>query len=94
MNSKSVYKIPNGKLLKISLDYDKNTNKINNVRITGDFFAHPEESIELIEEELINVKLDKIRLFEKIQSVIDEYNIELIGLDAEGLTTGILMCLK
>ena len=94
MISKSVYKIPNGKLLKISLDYDKNTNKINNVRITGDFFAHPEESIELIEEELINVKLDKIRLFEKIQSVIDEYNIELIGLDAEGLTTGILMCLK
>ena len=94
MNSKSVYKIPNGKLLKISLDYDKNTNKINNVRITGDFFAHPEESIELIEEELINVKLDKIRLFETIQSVIDEYNIELIGLDAEGLTTGILMCLK
>jgi lipoate-protein ligase A len=94
MNSKSVYKVPNGKLLKISLDYDKNTNKINNVRITGDFFAYPEESIELIEEELINLKLDKIKLFNKIQSFIDEYNIELIGLDAEGLTNGILMCLK
>ena len=94
MNSKSIYKIPNGKLLKISLDYNKNTNNINNIRITGDFFVHPEEAIELIEEELINVKLDKIKLFETIQSVIDENNIELIGLDVEGLTNGILMCLK
>lgn len=94
MNSKSIYKIPNGKLLKISLDYNKNTNYINNIKITGDFFVHPEEAIELIEEELINVKLDKIKLFETIQSVIDENNIELIGLDVEGLTNGILMCLK
>ena len=93
MNSKAVYKIPNGKLLKINLNYDKNT-KIRHIRITGDFFAHPEESIELIEEELLNVKLDKIKLFETIQSFIDENKIELIGLDAEGLTNGILMCLK
>jgi lipoate-protein ligase A len=94
MNSKSVYKIPNGKLLKINLNYDENTNKIKDVRITGDFFAHPEEAIELIEEELLNVKLDKINLFETIQSIIEENKIELIGLDAEGLTNGILMCLK
>ncbi|KYK26509.1 hypothetical protein AYK20_03660 [Thermoplasmatales archaeon SG8-52-1] len=94
MNSKSVYKIPNGKLLKINLNYDKNTNKIKEVIITGDFFVHPEEAIELIEEKLLNVKLDKINLFETIQSVIDENKIELIGLDAEGLTNGILMCLK
>ena len=94
MNCKSVYKIPNGKLLKVNLDFNQNSNNINNVQITGDFFAHPEEAIELIEEELINVKLDKINLFEKIQSVIDQNKIELIGLDAEGLTNGILMCLK
>ncbi|KYK23366.1 hypothetical protein AYK24_01095 [Thermoplasmatales archaeon SG8-52-4] len=94
MKSKSVYKIPNGKLLKINLDYNPDKNNINNVRITGDFFVHPEEAIELIEDELINIQLDKIKLNKKIQSVIDQNNLELIGLDAEGLTNGILMCLK
>jgi lipoate-protein ligase A len=94
MISKSIYKVPDGKLLKINLNYNQKTNKINNVRITGDFFVHPEEAIEMIEEELKNLKLDKINLFEKIQSVVTQNNIELIGLDAESLTKGILMCLK
>ncbi len=94
MNSKSVYKVPNGKLLKINLDYDEKTNNIENVRITGDFFAYPEEAIEKIEEELKSTKLERRTLVEKIQSIINENEIEFIGLDAEGLTQGILMCLK
>ena len=85
MNSKSVYKVPNGKLLKIKLEYDENTNNIENIKITGDFFAYPEESIEIIEEKLKNIQIEKNTLFEKIQSIIN---------DAEGLTEGILMCLK
>ena len=94
MNSKSVYKVPNGKLLKISLNYNEKTNHIETVRITGDFFAYPEEAIELIEEELKNVRLEKNTLVEKIQSVINKHDLEFIGLNAEGLTEGILMCLK
>ena len=94
MDSKSVYKVPNGKLLKINLDYDEKTNNIENVRITGDFFAYPEEAIEKIEEELKSTKLERRTLVEKIQSIINENEIEFIGLDAEGLTQGILMCLK
>jgi len=94
MNSKSVYKVPNGKLLKINLNYNEKTKNIETVRITGDFFAYPEEAIELIEEELKNVRLEKNTLVEKIQSVINEHGLEFIGLNAEGLTEGILMCLK
>jgi len=94
MKSKSVYKIPNGKLLKISLIYNKRDNNIDQISIMGDFFAYPEEAIELIEDELKNTFLDKSCLLEKIKLVIKENNIEFIGLDAEGLTQGILMCLK
>ena len=94
MNSKSVYKVPNGKLLKINLDYNEKTNNIENVRITGDFFAYPEESIEIIEEKLKRTKLEKGTLIEIIQSIINENKIEFIGIDAEGLTEGIMMCLK
>jgi len=94
MQAKSVYKVPDGKLLKISLIYDKKNKSIDNISIMGDFFAYPEEAIELLEEELKNIKLNQDILIKKIKSVIKKNNIEFIGLDAEGLTTGILMCLK
>ena len=93
MNSRSIYKIPNGKLLKIFLEYDEKTNKINNINITGDFFAYPEEAIEIIENELKNMEIEKSVLIQKINYVIKKNNIKFIGLNAEGLTQGILMCL-
>ena len=94
MNSKSVYKIPNGKLLKIFLDYNEQNNSINSISITGDFFAYPEEAIEIIEKQLTNNKLNRDTLIERIESIIAENNIEFIGLNAEGLADGIMMCLK
>ena len=94
MQSKSIYKVPNGKLLKIYLDYDEKNNSINKINIMGDFFAYPEESIESMENELKNTILEKESLIEKINSIIKGYNIEFIGLHAEGLTEGILMCTK
>ena len=92
MQSKSVYKVPNGKLLKILLNYNEEDNTINSIRITGDFFAYPEEAIELIENRLKDVYLEQKELLKKIQSIIEEHDIQFIGLNAEGLTKGILMC--
>ena len=94
MQSKSIYKVPNGKLLKISLDYDEKDNSINEINIMGDFFAYPEESIESMENELKNTILEKESLIKKINSIIKGYDIEFIGLHAEGLAEGILMCKK
>ena len=94
MNSKSIYKVPNGKLLKISLEYNEKTNVISNLKITGDFFAYPEEAIEIIENELKNIELSKDTIFRKISSIINKNNIEFIGLNAQGLTDGIMMCVK
>ena len=47
---KSVYKVPGGKLLKISLEPEDN--RIKSIRIMGDFFLHPEESITELEDGL------------------------------------------
>ena len=94
MNAKSVYKVPNGKLLKIFIDFNVKKNTIKSINITGDFFAYPEESIELIEKNLKNVKLDRSILLDKINLIIKEYNIEFIGLNSEGIIEGILMCLR
>lgn len=92
MNSKSVYKVPNGKLLKISLEYNDKNKQISNLHITGDFFIYPEEAIEIIEKQLINTKLNKKILKEKINKIIKENKIEFIGLNPEALAAGIVMC--
>jgi hypothetical protein len=94
MQSKSVYKVPNGKLLKIFLDYNSKNNLINSICITGDFFAYPEESIDIMEKKLKDTLLTRQDLLKKINSVIKKYEIEFIGLDAEGLVESILRCLK
>lgn len=94
MNSKSIYKIPNGKLLKISLEYDENNSTISSIKIMGDFFVYPEEAIEILENELKKIKLEKVALIKKISSVVLVNNIEFIGLNAEGLAEGIMRCLQ
>ena len=94
MQYKSIYKVPNGKLLKIFLEFNEKNNSIKSINITGDFFAYPEEAIETIENELKNTLLKRGILLGKINSIIKENDIEFIGLNAEGLTEGILMCLK
>jgi lipoate-protein ligase A len=94
MQSRSIYKVPNGKLLKIFLEFDEKKNSIKNITITGDFFAYPEEAIETMEDNLKNTLLNREILLKKINSIIKRDNIEFIGLNSEGLTEGILMCLK
>lgn len=94
MKLKSVYKIPEGKLIKIFLEYDKIHNRIVNINITGDFFAYPEESIEVLEKELEDVTFRKKTIYNKIKDVIKLNNFEFIGLNAEGLTEGILRCVQ
>ena len=54
MQSKSIYKVPNGKLLKIFLEFNEKNNSIESIKITGDFFAYPEETIEIMENKLKN----------------------------------------
>jgi lipoate-protein ligase A len=65
---------------------------IRNIRITGDFFVYPEEAIELIEKKLRDTAIDQEVLLKKISLIISENHIQFIGLNAEGLTKGILMC--
>ena len=92
MKSQSVYKVPHGKLLKISIEYNEKNSVINEIKIMGDFFAYPEEAIEIIEDSLKHTVIEREHLLEKIQSLIKKHNIQFIGLDAEGLTQGIVMC--
>jgi lipoate---protein ligase len=83
------------KLIKILLKYedDKEGNRIiSSVRITGDFFLYPEESLENLEVQLKGTRLDKDNLKKKIDKCLN--NSEAFGFDSKSLSDAILGCLQ
>ena len=76
---KCTYKVPNGKLLKVTVEYEKKT--IKKVQIRGDFFIHPEESLDDLERSLMGIDYDR----KKISDAVGEF-FEKIGLVAFGIT--------
>ncbi len=77
-----------GKIVKIELAYKQKSQLIHSIRITGDFFVHPEEVIEQLEQELCGVKLEKEDLKNKIQLVLKD--AKFFGFDIDSLVDIIL----
>lgn len=87
---KNIYKVPNGKLLKIFLE--KEGTEIKRITITGDFFAYPENCIEKLEHELVGSELDEEKLENLIRNVIQANDFEIFGFDETSLTAAIIGC--
>jgi len=88
----TTYKIPHGKLLKITLDYNTTTNTINHITITGDFFIHPEDGLETLETNLHHTPLTRNTILQTITETVTTHHLELIGITPEALTDGIIRC--
>jgi len=79
LTMKSVdYKVPKGKLLRISADVKKK--RIKDIRIYGDFFIYPEESISVIEDTLKGQMIDD-RLNQKLLNATREFNMIGVSVD-------------
>ncbi|RLG69865.1 MAG: hypothetical protein DRO11_07085 [Methanobacteriota archaeon] len=70
------HKVPGGKLLRVELSVEKNT--IKGVKITGDFFMYPEESISLLESTLVGVPYRKDAIRKKLEEFF-KGGVHLIG---------------
>ncbi|HJJ22420.1 MAG TPA: hypothetical protein OQH54_01705 [Nitrosopumilus sp.] len=77
-----------GKIVKIKIAYKQESELIHSIKITGDFFVHPEEVIEQLEQELCGVKLEKEDLKNKIKLVLK--NSEFFGFEIDSLVDVIL----
>ena len=86
---RAIYKVPNGKLLKIFLEKDVN-NMISFLNITGDFFTYPEENIEKLETHLIGTPVEEAPLTAKINDFLSKNPTDFFGLDVESLVKTIL----
>jgi hypothetical protein len=80
------------KLIKISMSYDDKKNVIGSIKITGDFFIHPEETLESLEANLIDTKLERNEISKKVEESLK--NSEAFGFDVNSMTDAIMGCLK
>lgn len=93
MNGKSIKKVPNGKLVKVSVSF---SDLIESIQISGDFFLYPESCIASIEQRLSgipsNPKIEEVQ--EIIDQVLREQNAEFLGLTAKDLAEAVVEALN
>ena len=77
-------KVKEGKVLKVELDCDE---LIRNVRITGDFFLHPEDILEEIEKSIIGLErnADLETIISNIQRALSSRDVQMIGISPESI---------
>ncbi len=88
----AIYKIPGGKLVKVKLS--TSSGKIEQVRILGDFFLHPEETIQVIEDSLVGCKEDENYIARAIEQVLKNSDATLIGAAASDVSKTIMTAWK
>ncbi len=84
MNFHIKKKVKEGKVVKIELDCD---DVIRNVRITGDFFLHPEDMLDEIEKSIVGLdrNADENTIISNIQKGIGGSDVQMIGISPESI---------
>lgn len=84
------YKIPGGKLLAAELDVEKDT--LVHVKISGDFFMHPEPAIIDLEVALHGRNVGEIS--ETVHRFFKENEVTLFGVSIRDFVTVLELCLS
>lgn len=82
----SDYKVPGGKLIRLRADVEGSV--IKDIRITGDFFLHPEDRISGLEKDLAGKRLDRVTLQHIVESSLK--GCETVGFSPEDLVEALL----
>ena len=86
---KAEYKVKGGKLIKIQLT--KKNNKIEKIKVTGDFFLHPEEIIDDLEDYLVGQSISQEILEKRIKNFLEDRKAILLGATPEDFARCIMM---
>ncbi|MBI2175782.1 biotin--protein ligase [Candidatus Woesearchaeota archaeon] len=80
-------KVPGGKLLRIKVDFNPEDGIVEDVQMHGDFFIHPEEFVEDIEQLLVNLdqKDSEESIAAALQRLIEDEGAELVGIAPESI---------
>lgn len=88
MQHEILKKIPNGKLIRLKIDADET---INQIKITGDFFLYPEESIEEIEKNIAGIAVNSpAEIYaQRIHQSLAAHGAAFIGVTTEDIANAI-----
>ncbi|MEM5871326.1 MAG: lipoate protein ligase C-terminal domain-containing protein [Candidatus Aenigmatarchaeota archaeon] len=84
------YKVEGGKLLRIEVEIENDI--VKQIKITGDFFIHPEEGILLIEKAIKGSSINEIA--KKINEIVKNKNLLIIGFEGKDVQNAILNLIK
>ncbi len=85
-------KVQGGKLLKARVE--TSGGRIASLKLTGDFFLHPEETLAEIETALTNHQLNESAITATISSLLQKNNAQLIGAAPEDFAKVIMEASK
>lgn len=91
MKSRVLVEDPKGKFLKISMDFNET---INDIVITGDFFVHPEEAIDELQESLKGARTEPQVIRDILEEFFERQEVRMYGISTEGVLSGIMECVK
>jgi hypothetical protein len=86
---KAEYKIPGGKLLLCEIDIEDEV--IKTIKISGDFFMHPEDAINELEETLLGTPIQSYQ--NEIINFFQERKITLYGVSQQDFITVIQLAI-
>lgn len=80
-------KVPGGKLLRIKVDFNPEDRIVEDVQMQGDFFIHPEEFVEDVEQLLVNLdqKDSEESIAAALQRLVEDEGAELVGITPESI---------
>lgn len=79
-------KVPGGKMIEAEVELKEDV--IEYVKITGDFYFHPEEELEMLEEALRGISIHMVR--DVVKRFLKGRKITLVGIDEEAIAKVIL----
>ncbi|MFZ3166314.1 MAG: hypothetical protein WA130_01780 [Candidatus Methanoperedens sp.] len=88
-------KVKEGKIVKVEVEVEVD-DVIKKLRITGDFFLHPEEVMDDIEKSMVGLKKDVSfdTIVLKIQNIVKDHNTQMIGISPESIAEVLREALK
>ncbi len=86
-------KVKEGKLVKVEVECD---GFIKKIKITGDFFLHPEDILEKIEKSILGLRKDTSTeaIASRIHEITEANDAQMIGISPESLALVIKEALK
>ena len=89
----SSQKVKEGKLIKVEVEFD---GTVRRIKITGDFFLHPEDILEQIENSMVGMEkeVSEKEIASKIRDITEAYKAQMIGFSEESLAQVIKEALR